>query len=133
MLSNYLYTVSILFLHSHISSAFTKQGIASRSIQISRYLQNNRRSQQSLLEDVTLETKLNDIDKCSDIHEATTMMLSNVSRRSKSYDLIKDCMMNYKRLYGNMLVPYNYIVSGDSPDWSEAAWGMKLGKILCAY
>jgi hypothetical protein len=133
MLSSYLYTVSILFLHSHILSAFTKQGIASHSIQISRYLQSNSGLQQSSLEDVTLEIKMNHIDKCSDIHEATTMMLSNVSRRSKSYDLIKVCMMNYKRLYGNMLVPYNYIVLDDSLDWPEAAWGVKLGKILYAY
>jgi hypothetical protein len=136
MLSSYFYAVLILLLHSRILSAFLKIGrISSNSIHISRYAASNHiKIQQSLLVGVSLEMKKNVINVYSEVpYKKTTTTVSNVSRRPKSYDLIKNCLLNYKKLYGDMLVPYNFIVSNNSSDWPKEAWRMKLGKILCTY
>lgn len=136
MLLSYFCKVLILLLHSRVLSALLELGrLSSHSIRISRYAHSNRiKSQQSLLAGVSLEMKKNVTNVFSEVPDKeTTTTVSNVSRRPKSYDLIKNCLLNYKKLYGDMLVPYNFIVSNNNTDWPKEAWRMKLGKILCTY
>jgi hypothetical protein len=52
------------------------------------------------------------------------------SYKNDKYEIIETELLNYKRIYGNMLVPSNFVIPSNS-EWPELSWGFKLGITVC--
>jgi hypothetical protein len=46
------------------------------------------------------------------------------------YDKVKAAFLQYKSLFGDLLVPDIFVVPV-TEDWPEELWGMKLGACVC--
>lgn len=44
------------------------------------------------------------------------------------YEFKRRMLLKYKELYGNMIVPYKFVVPPGDTSWPEEMWGFKLGK-----
>jgi hypothetical protein len=51
----------------------------------------------------------------------------NLQKPSYGYELVRVALVNYKTLYGDMLVPFRFVVLAGDVEWPEEIWGMKLG------
>ena len=43
------------------------------------------------------------------------------------FKLIYEALLNYKRIYGNLLVPRKFVVPSDDSEWSKELWNIPLG------
>lgn len=134
-LNYHCYAVLILLSLARLLSAFFgEMKISLHSVETSKYKKSQHKQIQFLLQpgvSMNMKKVLLDVSR-SEIPETITE-LSKVARRPKNFNLIKSCLSNYKKVHGDMLVPYNFIVPDDTIDWPEATWHIKLGKISCTY
>mmetsp|Transcript_14269 Transcript_14269/g.13776 ORF Transcript_14269/g.13776 Transcript_14269/m.13776 type:complete len:511 (+) Transcript_14269:164-1696(+) len=49
------------------------------------------------------------------------------SKRHSSFDRIKVALLKYKEIHGDLLIKQDFVVPGETLDWPEDTWGMKLG------
>jgi hypothetical protein len=50
--------------------------------------------------------------------------------RTKGYDRVKQALLRYKELYGNMRVPVRFKVPDESSAWPSAVLGLRLGRVV---
>jgi hypothetical protein len=46
------------------------------------------------------------------------------------YAATESALLRYKDMYGDMLVPYAFIIPYDDDSWPQETWGMKLGQLV---
>lgn len=46
------------------------------------------------------------------------------------YEIVEVALLNYQKIYGDMLVPAIFIVPTNSDDFPSETWGMKLGNVV---
>ena len=47
---------------------------------------------------------------------------------SLRFQIVRQTLQTYKKLYNNLFIPRHFVVPNTS-DWEEASWGMKLGDL----
>jgi hypothetical protein len=45
-------------------------------------------------------------------------------------DVVKAALVRYDEIYGDMLVPYEFIVPNNSASWPESLWALRLGPLV---
>ena len=50
----------------------------------------------------------------------------------RSWETVKEMLLRYKEINGNLLIPANFRIPIDSPDWPESMWGTWLGHVVNA-
>jgi hypothetical protein len=72
--------------------------------------------------------------RCGESHKDKNENLisigSDKSLLKPSYAAVRSALLQFKKMYGDMLVLAAYIVPSDDESWPEATWGMKLGEIV---
>ena len=65
----------------------------------------------------------------SDMKEDLISIGFHYSVSSMNFEIVKEILLTYKELNGNLYVPRKYIVPNSS-DWEESCWGTKLGDLV---
>lgn len=47
-----------------------------------------------------------------------------------TYDIVKEALLQYRELKGDMFVPFRFIVPDKSEKWAENKWGLELGDVV---
>jgi hypothetical protein len=77
-----------------------------------------------------LERKTNEKKHLSDSNVKIEIKRAKRCYKNDKYEIIETELLNYKRMYGNMLVPSNFVIPSSS-EWPELSWGFKLGITVC--
>ena len=65
----------------------------------------------------------------ADKRDALIGMGFDFNFRTARYVLVKLALLQYKDLYGNILVPQSFVVPRNDPNWPKDLWDMNLGSI----
>ena len=55
---------------------------------------------------------------------------SFASRAPSEWEVIRQGLLAYKSVFGDVLVPRDFVVPDHDPDWAEDLWGLQLGAIV---